>query len=63
MSEKAGYRGTLEMIIRAVPDRECLKKGDVRRITGWDYKTISTRLTFNRFGEITRADLARQICV
>ena len=59
--EKEGYRDNLERIIAAVPDRECLKKGDVKRITGWDYKTIAKRLQLNKWGEITRADLARQL--
>lgn len=63
MSEKAGYRDTLERIIAIVPDRECLKKADIRRVTGWDYRTITKRIRFNKFGEITRADLARQICI
>lgn len=63
MSEKKGYRDNLEMIIRVVPDRECLRRSDVKRITGWCYETMNKRLQFNRFGEITRADLARQISV
>lgn len=63
MSEKKGYRDTLAQIISMCPERECLKKSDVKRITGWDYKTQAARLTFNRFGELTRADLARQICI
>ena len=63
MSEKAGYRDTLEEVIRAVPERECLKKKDVCRITGWDYRTVMRRIRFNQFGEVTRADLARQICI
>ena len=63
MSEKAGYRDTLEMIIRAVPERECLNKKDVCRITGWCYHTVMRRIRFNQFGEVTRADLARQICI
>lgn len=61
--EKEGYRDNLERINSAVPDRECLKKADVKNITGWSYKTMHKRLTFNRFGEITKADLARQLSV
>lgn len=63
MSEKAGFRDQLAQIIAAVPDRECLKMADVQRITGWTYRTCKKRLKFNRFGELTRAELARQLCV
>lgn len=59
--EKAGFRDNMERINAIVPDRECLKKSDVKRVTGWDYKTMAKRLTFNKFGEISKADLARQI--
>lgn len=59
--EKEGFRANMERINAIVPERECLKKADVRRITGWDYRTMHKRLNFNRFGEITKADLARQL--
>lgn len=63
MAEKAGYRDTLAQIREMVPDKECLKKADVSRITGWDPRTVRKRIRFNTFGEISRADLARQICI
>lgn len=44
-----------------VPGKECLTRADVRRITGWCYNTMAKRLSFNRFGEITKADFCRQI--
>lgn len=59
--EKEGYRDNLERINAIVPDRECLTRADVRRITGWCYNTMAKRLKFNQFGEITKADFARQI--
>lgn len=61
--EKTGYRDNMERINAIVPDRECLTKADVKRITGWCYTTVRKRLKFNQFGEITKADLARQISV
>ena len=61
--EKEGYRDNLERLNRAIPERECLRKADVKRFTGWDYKTMAKRLRFNAFGEITKADLARQLSV
>lgn len=61
--EKEGFRDNLERINRAVPERECLTKSDVKRITGWCYATVVKRLKFNRYGEITKADLARQLSV
>lgn len=59
--EKAGYRDNMERVNALVPGKECLTKADVRRITGWCYNTITKRLSFNRFGEITKADFCRQI--
>ena len=61
--EKDGYRDNLERINIIVPDRECLKKADIKRITGWSYDTIVKRLKLNKWGEITKADLARQLSV
>lgn len=61
--EKEGYRDNLARINAIVPDRECLKKADVKRITGWSYDTMNRRLKFNKWGEITKADLARQLSV
>lgn len=61
--EKEGYRDNLERINRVIPDRECLTKSDVKRITGWCRATVVKRLKFNRYGEITKADLARQLSV
>lgn len=61
--EKEGFRANLARINELVPDRECLRKKDVARITGWNIKTVDKRITWNRFGEVTKADLARQISV
>lgn len=63
MSEKAGFRDNLEAIRAAVPERECLTKADISRITGWSYRTVVKRIKFNRFGELTRVELARQLSV
>lgn len=59
--EKEGYRDNFERINALVPNKECLTKADVRRITGWCYNTMAKRLKFNRFGEITKSDFCRQI--
>ena len=59
--EKEGYRDNFERVNALVPDKECLTKADVRRITGWCYNTMRRRLKFNMFGEITKADFVRQI--
>ena len=59
--EKPGYRDNMARVNELVPGKECLTRADVRRITGWCYNTMAKRLSFNRFGEITKADFCRQI--
>lgn len=61
--EKEGYRANMERINALVPDKECLTKADVGRVTGWCYNTVRKRVRFNAFGEITKADFCRQISV
>lgn len=61
--EKEGFRGNMEAINAALPNRICLTKADVHRLTGWSYNTIRKRLKFNVFGEISKADFCRQISV
>ena len=61
--EKPGYRLNLERLNEVFPDREMLRKGDIVRFEGSSYKTVNKRYQWNRFGEMSKADYARQISV
>lgn len=61
--EKDGYRANLERINEAFPGREVLTKADLVRFEGKNFRTIVKRYKFNAFGEISKADYARQISV
>lgn len=59
--EKECFRDNMAEINTRLPDKLCLTKADVQRLTGWSYATIRKRLKFNAFGEISKADFCRQI--
>lgn len=61
--EKEGYYGMMEQLNRKMPDKELLSKREAAEILGISYSTALRRLRFNAFGKITKADLARQVCV
>lgn len=60
--EKAGYRDNLERIAEMFPDKEMLKKGDVIQITGTSYYVVNKLFKFKN-GYISKAELARQMCL
>lgn len=60
--EPEGYRDQLESLIRAFPDRECLRICDVASYCGITPKTAAKRYPFIGHGPgryITRSRLAR----
>lgn len=63
--EKAGYRDTIEELNRLFPEQGMLSRGDVARFLGVSVKTVGRRgILFNAAtGRISKADLARQVCV
>ncbi|MBR3330415.1 MAG: hypothetical protein IKG25_04275 [Mogibacterium sp.] len=63
--EKAGFRDTIAQLNEMFPDQGMLGKGDVAKFMGVDPRTVSRRgIKFNSMtGRVTKADLARQICV
>ena len=63
--EKEGYRGTLEQLNEMFPDKGMLNKNEVARFIGVNRTTIRHYgIAFNETtGRITKADLARQLCV
>ena len=65
MREKEGYRDTIADLNRIFPEKGMLSKNEVAQFLGVSVRTVERRrLIFDRTtGRITKADLARQICV
>ena len=63
--EKIGFRDTLALLNEMFPDRIALNKTEVARAMGVDRSTVTRRgIRFNEAtGRVTKADLARQICL
>lgn len=63
--EKAGFRDTIADLNRVFPIQGTLSKSDVALYLGVDRRTVNRRgIEFNKAtGRVTKADLARQICL
>lgn len=62
--EKAGFRDTIADLNRVFPIQGTLSKTEVARYLGVDRSTVNRRgIRFNDMGRVTKADLARQICL
>lgn len=63
--EKAGFRDTVAALNEMFPNQGMLGKGEVARFLGVDPSTVRRRgIQFNKAtGRVTKADLARQICI
>lgn len=63
--EKQWYRETLAALNEMFPDHGMLNKTEVAKFLGVNPRTIQRKkLQFNEAtGRITKADLARQVCI
>lgn len=62
--EKTGFRDTLALLNELFPDQIALNRTQVAKALGVNRTTILRRgIKFNGMGQITKADLARQICI
>ena len=63
--EKIGLRDTIAQLNEMFPNQGMLSKSDVARFMGVDRTTVNRRgIRFNELtGRVTKADLARQICL
>ena len=61
--EKQGYRDTIAELNRLFPEKGMLTKKDAAQFMGRSTKTVQRRITFNKDGLLTKADLARQVCI
>ena len=63
--EKAGYRDVIMQLNEMYPGKGMLTRGEVAQFLGVNRSTVYRRgIQFNAAtGRVTKADLARQICV
>ena len=62
--EKTGFRDTMASLNEMFPDQIALNRSQVAKALGVNRSTILRRgIKFNGMGQITKADLARQICI
>jgi len=63
--EKEGFRDTMEQLNEMFPDQGMLSKREVAVFLGVDPSTVRRRkIRFNQTtGKVTKADLARQVCI
>ena len=65
MREKASFRDVMAELNAMFPDQGMLGKGEVAKFLGVNRSTVTRRgIRFNSVtGRITKADLARQVCL
>jgi hypothetical protein len=63
--EKAGFRDTIAALNEMFPDQGMLSKNEVAKFLGVHRNTVAKRgIQFNQAtGRVTKADLARQVCI
>ncbi len=63
--EKQGFRDTVAALNEMFPEQGMLTKGEVAKFLGVSTRTITRHgIQFNQAtGRVTKADLARQVCI
>lgn len=63
--EKQGYHECIAALNDMFPEQGMLTKGEVAKFLGVDPKTVRRhKIQFNHAtGRVTKADLARQVCI
>ena len=63
--EKQGFHDTVASLNEMFPDQGMLTKGEVAKFLGVSVKTVNRhKIKFNAgTGRVTKADLARQVCI
>lgn len=63
--EKAGFRDTIAQLNEMFPDKGMLGQEEVAMFLGVTTRTVRRRgIQFNKAtGRVTKADLARQVCI
>lgn len=60
--EKQGYRDTIEELNRLFPNKGMLEIREVAQYMGCSVRTVQRTITYQGT-RITKADLARQVCL
>lgn len=60
--EKQGYRDTIAELNRLFPDKGMLDREDAAKFMGKSISTVRRKIQF-KDGLVTKADLARQVCI
>ena len=63
--EKTSFRDTIASLNEMFPEQGMLSKGEVAKFLGVSTKTVGRKgIRFNAAtGRVTKADLARQVCI
>lgn len=61
--EKSGYRENLALLNERFPGKDALSPADVALFLGRTTRTVKKYIPFNKLGLITKADLARMVCL
>lgn len=62
--EKAGYHDTIAQLNEMFPNKGMLSRKDVAQFMGVERHTVTRKIQFNKTtGLVTKADLARQVCI
>jgi len=61
--EKEGYRDTIALLNERFPDHDLLNIAQAMEFTGYSRNTIKKWIRFPPSGKISKADLARQVCI
>ena len=62
--EKQGYRDTLAQLNEMFPNKGMLNKTEAAKFIGVTRETVTRKIQFNpATGRVSKADLARQVCV
>lgn len=62
--EKEGFRDCIALLNARFPDKDMLNIAEVMEFCGISRNTAKKKIRFNATtGKITKADLARQVCI
>lgn len=61
--EKAGYRDTIAELNRLFPRQGMLSREEVAQYMNCSIRTVQRNIQMGAGGKVTKADLARQVCL
>lgn len=61
--EKEGFRDCIELLNARFPEKDMLNVKEVMEFCGISRDTAKRKIRFGATGKVTKADLARQVCI